>query len=231
MTRPTPVKIPAPRIVGVVASRADLVRAARMSVAPDLFELRLDALAGCADELGPWIARSPAPVILTARDPREGGANALSSRVRRALLERFWADAEYMDVELRSARACRDLLELTRKRGGGAILSYHNFTDTPAVSVLTRKAETAAGHGAQIFKVATQVDTRAALDRLLNFFDACSRRFPVAAMGMGKLGAESRRELALRGSCLNYAPLGKPQVAGQLTLRALRGLLRSARAE
>ena len=40
-----------PRIVGVIASRADLERAVRMRRPPDLFELRLDRLAGMADQV------------------------------------------------------------------------------------------------------------------------------------------------------------------------------------
>ena len=40
-----------PRVVGVIASRADLERAVRMRRPPDLFELRLDRLAGMADQV------------------------------------------------------------------------------------------------------------------------------------------------------------------------------------
>ena len=40
-----------PLVVGVIASRADLERAVRMRRPPDLFELRLDRLAGMADEV------------------------------------------------------------------------------------------------------------------------------------------------------------------------------------
>ena len=40
-----------PRVVGVIASRADLEQAVRMRRPPDLFELRLDRLAGMADEV------------------------------------------------------------------------------------------------------------------------------------------------------------------------------------
>src|SRR6266536_1667127 len=40
-----------PCVVGVIASRADLGRALRMRKPPDLFELRLDRLAGIVDQL------------------------------------------------------------------------------------------------------------------------------------------------------------------------------------
>ncbi len=40
-----------PRVVGVISSRADLEQALRMRSPPDLFELRLDRLAGMADQV------------------------------------------------------------------------------------------------------------------------------------------------------------------------------------
>ena len=64
-----------PRVVGVIASRADLERAVRMRRPPDLFELRLDRLAGMADEVENVLPRLRTPLIITARDPHEGGAN------------------------------------------------------------------------------------------------------------------------------------------------------------
>lgn len=98
------------RIVGVIASRADLERAVRMRRLPDLFELRLDRLAGMADEVEKVLPKLRTPLIITARDPREGGANKLRLRQRRDLLARFLNQADYIDVELRSARALHALL-------------------------------------------------------------------------------------------------------------------------
>src|SRR6476646_7273065 len=99
-----------PRVVGVVASRADLERAVRMRKPPDLFELRLDRLAGMAEEVEKVLPRLRSPLIITARDPREGGANKLRLRQRRDLLARFLSHADYIDIELRSARALKSLL-------------------------------------------------------------------------------------------------------------------------
>ena len=94
-----------PRIVGVLASRADLEQAARMRRPPDLFELRLDRLAGMADQVETALPKLRRPLIITARDPHEGGANKLRLRQRRDLLVRFLNHADYIDVELRLASA------------------------------------------------------------------------------------------------------------------------------
>src|SRR5205823_6349009 len=88
-----------PRVVGVIASRADLERAVRMRRPPDLFELRLDRLAGVADRVEKVLPKLRTPLIITARHPHEGGVSKLRLRQRRDLLARFLKHANYMDVE------------------------------------------------------------------------------------------------------------------------------------
>ncbi|MFN2623773.1 MAG: type I 3-dehydroquinate dehydratase [Chthoniobacterales bacterium] len=206
----------APKIVGVIFSRADLERAVLMRKPPDLFELRLDRLIKTA------IAPLPAPLILTARDPREGGANNLSASRRRALLLEFLPRAKYIDVELRSARALHSVLESASENNVETILSFHDFETTPSVARLDDIASRGRSLGAAVIKVATRTDTPAQLDRLLDFFDHHRQTSDVVAMGIGKLGRTSRLELARRGCILNYAHLGSPVAAGQLSIQDLR---------
>src|SRR6266566_3252691 len=73
-----------PRIVGVIASRDDLEQALRMRRPPDLFELRLDRLAGIVGRVETKLPKLRAPLIITARRPNEGGSGRLSLRQRRA---------------------------------------------------------------------------------------------------------------------------------------------------
>jgi 3-dehydroquinate dehydratase-1 len=232
MTPRRPVKEANQLIVGVIASPADLRFAVAMRQWPDLFELRLDCLCGMLDQLerkiSIWSGRrgnSP-PFIITARDPREGGANHLSLSERGELLSRFLPYAKYVDVELGSARAFKSLLARARKQDVRRILSFHDFKSTPSPRSLRAKASSAKAHGADIFKVATRTDTLAELSRLVDFAlnkDACravaSRRrvdLAVSAMGIGKLGAISRLLLASGGSVLNYGSLHRSPVEGQL---------------
>lgn len=223
-------------IVGVIASPADLRFAIAMRQPPDLFELRLDHLSGMADQLERRMSILSVPVIITARDPREGGANNLSLSERTDLLLRFLPYAKYVDVELRSARAFKSLLARARNQNVRRILSFHNFKSTPSPRSLRAKASLAKAHGADIFKVATRTDTPGDLARLVDFVmdkDACravaSRRrvdLAVSAMGIGKLGAISRLLLARGGSVLNYASLQRSQIEGQLPIEVLRSALR-----
>src|SRR6188472_1690768 len=214
-----------PRIVVVIASGADLERALRMRRLPDLFELRLDHLADMADDMEKMLSRLRTPLIITARDPHEGGANKLRLRQRRDLLLRFLNHAAYIDVELRSAHALQLLLASAKTQKVQRIVSFHDFKSTPSARTLAEKARQARSHGADIFKVATRTDAPMQLGRLLEFMTGSPLNLSLAVMGIGKLGAISRVLLAHAGSVLIYASItGVSDVEGQLSLEQLRAL-------
>jgi 3-dehydroquinate dehydratase-1 len=225
------VKIANQLIVGVIASPGDLRFAVAMRQPPDLFELRLDHLCGTLDQLERKMSilsgrrGGRGPIIITARDPREGGANNLSLQQRLNLLLRFLPYAKYVDVELRSARVFKSLLARARKQNVRRILSFHNFKSTPSPRSLRAKAALAKTHGADIFKIATRTDTLAELSRLVDFALNKDVDLAVSAMGIGKLGAISRLLLARGGSVLSYASLYRSQIEGQLSLDVLRSAL------
>jgi len=213
------------RVVGVIASPADLNRAMRMRTPPDLFEVRLDCLAKITEELEIKLSSVRAPLIITARHPREGGANKLSLRERRNLLTRFLPQAKYVDVELRTASALHSLLCMAEHKKVRPIISFHNFTSTPSLRILRAKAHAAKKHGANIFKVATRTDTPLEVARLLSFLTSKNVDIPVSAMGIGKLGAISRVLLARARSALVYGSITRESnIEGQLSLEQLRWL-------
>jgi 3-dehydroquinate dehydratase I len=214
-----------PRVVGVITSRDDLEQALRMRRPPDLFELRLDRLTQVIGRIETKLSKLRAPLIITARHPNEGGSGRLSLRQRRALLSRFLTHADYLDVELRSARALQALLAITKTKNIRRIISFHDFKSTPSARILAAKAREARSHGADIFKVATRTDTPIELGRLLEFMTSSRLNLSLAVMGIGKLGAISRALLARSGSVLIYASVGTAtDVEGQLSLEQLRVL-------
>lgn len=223
-----------PAVVGVIASRADLDRAIRIRRPPDLFELRLDRLAGIINHVEDAVPRLRARLIITARHPHEGGVGKLSVPERFDLLARFLNYADYLDVELRSVLALKRLLTIAQKKNVRRIISFHNFKSTPAPRILTAKAHAAEAHHADIFKVATRTDTPMELGRLLDFIANGRVQIPLAVMGIGKLGAISRVLLARAGSALIYASLGSTNdIEGQLSLQQVRelGIAASAKYE
>jgi 3-dehydroquinate dehydratase-1 len=223
MTTRLSVKAPiAGQIVGVIASRANLLWAARMANPPDLFELRLDHLFHHLDFVENKLSTLSASIIITARHPREGGANNLSINQRRELFSRFLRHARYIDVELRSVEPFKSLLSRARKQNVGRIISFHDFNSTPTAATLRAKARAAKARGADIFKVATRTDSKAELARLLEFFANHDVDLPISAMGIGKFGRESRHQLMLLGAVLNYASLGRAKISGQPSLAEIR---------
>jgi 3-dehydroquinate dehydratase-1 len=216
---------PYPRIVGVIASRADLRSATQMPRMANLFELRLDHLCKIVDEVEDQLSILRAPLIITARHPKEGGANNLSIEHRRELLSRFLPRVDYIDLELRSANAFQSLIDVARRKNVRRIISFHDFNSTPAPRILRAKARAAKSWGADIFKVATRTDTLDQLARLLHLVANEDVDLAVSAMGIGKLGAVSRLLLAQCGSALNYVSLGRSQIEGQLSIKQLRSAL------
>jgi 3-dehydroquinate dehydratase-1 len=213
---------PVSPLVGVIASPAALAKATRLRHPPDLFELRLDALRHSLGELERALPKLRAPLILTARHPAEGGCGELGLVARRGLLLRFLGHAAFVDLELRSVRQMNELIEQTRRRKIDLIISCHYLRDTPSLSALRRNAKTAAGADSAIFKVATRTDTPAQLARLISFFETTRASLSIAAMGIGKLGLTSRRQLARLGSVLTYVSLDEANIEGQASLSQIR---------
>jgi 3-dehydroquinate dehydratase-1 len=211
------------RVVGVITSASELRVAARVFPRPDLLELRLDCLLNVRD-LEQKARKLRAPLIITARHPAEGGKHHLSSDARRDLLLRFLPLGRYVDVELRSVRACRSVLERAQCMGVGTIISFHDLETTPTLGSLRAKAQRAARVRPAVFKVATRTDAPLQLDRLRQLVVSKPFGLPIAAMGIGKLGAISRLLLPKCGSILVYTSLGEPQVEGQLSFQEFKFL-------
>jgi 3-dehydroquinate dehydratase-1 len=217
----------AAQIVAVIFSRADLRCAVRMRNPPDFFELRLDAAVRRIREVQDTLDRLRAPLIITARHPAEGGLNELAAPERRELLRQFLPHAACVDIELRAAGPLRAVLEEARARNVRTIISYHNFDDTPAAARLDEIARAIQSLGADFLKIATRTDTPDQLARLNAFFGRHQGETKISAMGIGRLGRISRLEFFRRGSALNYAHLGTPQTAGQLSVAQLRRALKT----
>lgn len=219
------------RIVGVILTHADLRRAVRMRNPPDLFELRLDALFAETEELVGAIGSLRAPLIITARHPREGGSNKLSARQRRRLLLRFLPHAAYVDIELRSAGSFTEIITAAREKNVGIIVSCHDFKEPPRRPRLDEIGGIARSLGADLLKIVTRTDTPAQLARLLAFYHRERRKMKIAAMGIGRLGRSARRELFRQGSALTYVYLGRSGIAGQPSLKEVRRWKREARGD
>ena len=213
------------RLVAVIASASDLRAAPKLLPRPDLFEIRLDCI-GTQRNLDRKIRTLTAPLIITARHPAEGGRNNLSAAARRDLLLRFMPVARYVDIELRSVRTSRTVLDRARRLGVDTIMSFHDLETTPSLTSLRAKARQARRLRPAVLKVATRTDDPTAFGRLLQFASLPDLQVPLAVMGIGRLGTVSRLLSVQCGSILAYTSVHEPQIAGQLSLKDFRAALR-----
>lgn len=223
MPRPCPaLRQGSPLVVASAASTADLssVQPDTLRATCDLVEVRLDLL---GDQPGtPWAHLDTLPLLFTARRPEEGGVGELKADERRQLLEAILDQASLIDIEVASLAEMAPLIEQFQQRHLPWIASFHNFETLPSRAVLEDACHRAREAGAHVFKVAAQLEDAAALDALLEFQRA-DHGLPIATMGMGEFGVESRLRCAEAGSVLNYGYLGEtPTAPGQMSAARLK---------
>lgn len=218
-------------VVGTIHSAGALKAALKLPKgAVDFLELRLDSFVtetGNEEKtLRKKIPTLPAPLLVTARDPKEGAVNPLSWKRRLGLYREFLEHASVIDVELRNAAKAQGLLNEAHRAGVKVVFSFHDFKAMPSLDRLAALKLRAQDAGGDVFKVAAMAKTPAALSTLVELMAAHrSKEIALAAMGMGPLGKTSRLVMGRLGSVLNYGFLDRLQVPGQWPAETLKRLL------
>lgn len=173
----------------------------------DYVEVRLDYLKEPQRADHTRWDRFPVPVIATCRGTEFGGRFRGSLEEEYKILDTAVRNgARFVDIDYRHVRAFGS---------AEVIASYHNFDETP--SNLESILEQACSTGAQIAKVATQVNRWSDNRRLLA---ATAKPWPkpVIVAGMGDMGQITRIAGPSRGSFLSYAAGAGPSAPGQVSL-------------
>lgn len=216
---------PHAKTVGIVHTPAGLRLATRLKPADvDLIEIRVDSLSFHLKDLDNLLPQIACPLIITVRHPREGGAHGLLNSERKELYTHYMPFATLMDVELRSLKVLKSIIDDAAQKRVGLIVSDHSFQTTPSLPKLLAKQKRAFAAGATIFKLATLTSTSAQLSVLLSLLQKPNEK-QRAVMGMGKFGPVSRLLLAQAGSFLNYGYLDVPNASGQWEARELKKLI------
>jgi len=145
------------------------------------------------------------------------------------LLQAIRCGAKYVDVEIESPAAFKqDIINLARDKGCLVILSYHNFQETPPAIKLNRMVRKCFGEGADIAKIACQVNSSQDIVALLSLYgldEAAAGK--IISLGMGEKGKITRVAAPLLGAPFTYASFepGSETAEGQLDKKSLEAIL------
>jgi 3-dehydroquinate dehydratase-1 len=171
------------------------------------------------------------PILFTRRSVREGGEKiALSEDQVLALYVAVCESrqVDLVDFEMRNDPAhIRLLREASAAHDVKLILSFHDFSSTPALAVLNQRFLQAQQLGADIAKVAVMPRTR---DDVLTLLSATLQSsealtIPLISMSMGPFGALTRLFGWTFGSALTFAIGASSSAPGQLPIEDLNTVL------
>jgi 3-dehydroquinate dehydratase-1 len=181
----------------------------------ELCELRLDLMpeAEPIEEL----VKAGAKCIATCRENQ----SLTESKRRALLLEAVEAGVYAVDLDI-GDKLITDLSPQIKKSGAQLILSHHDFAQTPLLSELISIREAAFKMGADVFKLATQVNSDKDAARLLFLLEDARKQ---VVIGMGELGKITRIAAPFLGSLFTYvSPPNSKTAPGQLEADELRSI-------
>lgn len=189
---------------------------------PELAEIRIDMLER-PDEAGVRRIFSPRPGSRNAKLIATCRPGKLPDGERKALLlAAIGAGAAFVDVEVEAGDAYKhDIAAAAKANGCAVIVSFHDYSGTPGRGELKQVLDWCFESGADIAKIACNVNSEADCARLLGLLDDKRK---VAVVGMGARGRVVRVVAPLLGSQLAFASAGrgKETAEGQLTQEQMR---------
>ena len=215
-------------VAGVITGgvRESIVRKA-VNAGADSLELRVDTfrekdpgrVAAQVRGLKRLSYAKKTPLIITVRCAAEGGERNISDKDRARLYDALIPYADFLDVELRSAKNLKDVISSAKKAGKKVILSYHNFRSTPGPSVLGDIVKRGRKAGGDIVKVAATARSGADLARLARLL---LDHKDLIVIAMGERGAPSRVFFPMLGSRVTYGSITKKTAPGQMPLGTIK---------
>lgn len=183
-----------------------------------LIELRLDLIRESPAKLFPKIPKN-LETIITCRS----GVYSKEERLELLLLG-MELGADYVDIEIESAPGDMDrLISTAGKEGTRLIISYHNYERTADREDLESMMIACYEKGAEIAKIATQVNAPEDVRNLLNLYDFPGKK---VILGMGPLGRITRVVAPYLGAEFTFASTTEAgeTAPGQLSVKQLNDL-------
>jgi 3-dehydroquinate dehydratase-1 len=205
---------------------------------PDMLEWRVDFFEQIADT-ALVIAAAKAiknaaggvPLLFTRRSTLEGGEKISLNEDQVIAMYTAVCVSKHIDlIDYEMANDAANIIrvrEAAKANGIKLVLSFHNFSYTPALETLDAKFLTADQLGADVAKVAVMPRD---LDDVLTLLTATRQaskklRIPLISMSMGPLGAITRMVGGVFGSSLSFAVGAASSAPGQVPIEDLSTVL------
>ena len=200
-------------------SNVDTLMEQITSKRPDLLEVRLDKLED-PRILKEIVARKSFPVIATDKSER-----GLTSKLE---MLSYAARVGFDMVDLDLATSDVASIKQLKSKGAEVILSFHNYSETPARDQLTKILEAEKKLGCDICKIVTTARLPRDTLTVLDFIQSESTGVRLVSFAMGPHGIPSRILSPWFGAEFTFASLSdKSKTAdGQLTIDELRSAWR-----
>ena len=160
--------------------------------------------------------------VCTLRPVSEGGKFAGSEKNRISIIKLI---AEYnpflLDIELNTLTKNKNLRRYLKNTGTGILVSWHNFKQTPSISVLKKKLAQMKKFSNNV-KIVTMAKSINDATQVLSLYKNNDTK--LIAFSMGNYGRVSRILCLFLGSPYTYVSLGKPVAPGQFSVDEVKSI-------
>ena len=161
--------------------------------------------------------------VSTLRPIRECGKFSGSEKNRISIIKLIVEyDPFLLDIEYDTLRKNKNLQRYLKNSNTRILVSWHNFKQTPAISVLKKKLLEMKKFSNNI-KIVTMAKSINDGSRILSLYNN-SKNVKLIAFSMGNFGKMSRLLCLLLGSPYTYVSLGRPIALGQFSLDEVKSI-------
>lgn len=195
-----------------------------LALEADLLELRLDLIRK-EPSLLMSLAGENTGIIATCRP----GTYPDKERMR-MMKEMVDLGARYLDIEVDADEDYRtELMKYARDSGAEIVLSWHDFSETPAVEELKGILQNCYELGADVAKIACMVNKAGDAGNLLSLYELPGRK---VILGMGEKGRDTRVQAVLKGAEFTFVASEEKYATapGQMTYKEFQSLLKKIKA-
>ena len=165
------------------------------------------------------------PTLATIRSAAEGGDWRESEQQRLKLFQEVIPSVDGVDVELSSHGIAAAVVQSAKAADRVAVVSYHNFVDTPEADTLQDLLDSAVSISADYVKISTMAKTLADIQTLAGLLLA-NRTTPLIVIAMGATGTLSRIFFPALGSRMTFSSIGGAFAPGQMDYEETFHMLR-----